>query len=87
MRRTPPFPADHVGSLLRPAALRQAREKRTRGEIDAAAFAPIGHREIEALIARQEAVLKSATDGKLRRACWQPDFHRALDGIDTFLGE
>ena len=88
MGRTPPFRADHVGSLLRPAALREAREKRARGEIDAAALAAIEDREIEALIARQEAVgLKSVTDGEFRRASWQTDFLQALDGIETFLGD
>ena len=75
--RVPPFRADHVGSLLRPAALKEAREKRARGEIDAAALTAIEDREIKALIARQEAVgLKSITDGEYRRASWQTDFLR-----------
>ena len=66
MQRTkPPFRADHVGSLLRPAALRDARAKRERGEIDAAALTAIEDDEIKTLIARQEAVgLKSITDGE-----------------------
>jgi len=88
VQRTPPFRADHVGSLLRPAALRDAREKRARGEIDAAALTGIEDREIKTLIAKQEAVgLKSITDGEYRRASWQTDFLQALDGIETFLGD
>ena len=46
-RSKPPFRADHVGSLLRPAALKEARAKRERGEIDAAALRAIEDREIE----------------------------------------
>jgi 5-methyltetrahydropteroyltriglutamate--homocysteine methyltransferase len=86
--RKPPFRADHVGSLLRPAALKDARAKRERGEIDAAALTEIEDREIKALIARQEAIgLKSITDGEYRRASWQTDFLRELPGIETFLGD
>jgi 5-methyltetrahydropteroyltriglutamate--homocysteine methyltransferase len=87
-RTRPPFRADHVGSLLRPAALKDARAKRERGEIDAAALAAIEDREIAALIAKQEAIgLKSITDGEYRRASWQTDFLRELPGIETFLGD
>jgi 5-methyltetrahydropteroyltriglutamate--homocysteine methyltransferase len=89
MQRTkPPFRADHVGSLLRPAALRDARVKRQRGEISAEALTDIEDREIEKLIAKQEAIgLKSITDGEYRRASWQTDFLQALPGIETFLGD
>jgi 5-methyltetrahydropteroyltriglutamate--homocysteine methyltransferase len=87
-RTKPPFRADHVGSLLRPAALRDARAKRERGEIDAATLTEIEDREIKSLIAKQEAVgLKSITDGEYRRASWQTDFLQALDGIETKLGD
>jgi 5-methyltetrahydropteroyltriglutamate--homocysteine methyltransferase len=87
-RTRPPFRADHVGSLLRPAALKDARAKRERGEIDAAALTEIEDREIEALIAKQEAIgLESITDGEYRRASWQTDFLRELPGIETFLGD
>ena len=59
-RSKPPFRADHVGSLLRTASLKAAREKRARGEIDAEAFKAIEDREIEGVIKKQEAVgLKS----------------------------
>ena len=49
-RTKPPFRADHVGSLLRPAALKQARAKRERGEITAEELKTIEDREIEAVI-------------------------------------
>ena len=88
LRRGPPFRADHVGSLLRPAALKDARAKRAQAEISAEALAEIEDREIRALIARQEAIgLKSITDGEYRRESWQTDFLRALPGIETFLGD
>jgi 5-methyltetrahydropteroyltriglutamate--homocysteine methyltransferase len=86
--RKPPFRADHVGSLLRSAALKDARARRARGEIDAAALTQIEDREIKALIARQEAIgLKSITDGEYRRESWQTDFLRELDGVETVLGD
>ena len=67
-RAKPPFRADHVGSLLRTAPLKAAREKRKRGEIDAAALAEIEDREIEGVIRKQEAAgLKAVTDGECRR--------------------
>jgi 5-methyltetrahydropteroyltriglutamate--homocysteine methyltransferase len=87
-RTTPPFRADHVGSLLRSPALHQARQQRERGEIDAAALRAIEDREIVALIRKQEAAgLKSITDGEYRRASWQTDFLTALDGVEGYYGE
>src|SRR5689334_1833155 len=57
MQRTaPPFRADHVGSLLRTAALKEAREKRKRGELSEQALKEIEDREIEALIRKQEDI-------------------------------
>jgi 5-methyltetrahydropteroyltriglutamate--homocysteine methyltransferase len=56
MRTKPPFRADHVGSLLRPAALKKAREQRAKGAIDASALKAIEDREIERVIKRQEEV-------------------------------
>jgi 5-methyltetrahydropteroyltriglutamate--homocysteine methyltransferase len=77
-----------VGSLLRSAALKDARARHQRGEIEAAALAEIEDREIEALIAKQEAIgLKSITDGEYRRESWQTDFLRELPGVETFLGD
>ena len=87
-RTTPPFRADHVGSLLRSPALHEARQKHERGEIDAAALRAIEDREIFALIRKQEAVgLKSITDGEYRRASWQTDFLTGLDGVEAYRGE
>jgi 5-methyltetrahydropteroyltriglutamate--homocysteine methyltransferase len=89
MQRTkPPFRADHVGSLLRPAALKDARARHERGEIGVDALRAIEDREIAAVIAKQEAAgLKSATDGEFRRASWQTDFLVALDGVEAYQGE
>jgi 5-methyltetrahydropteroyltriglutamate--homocysteine methyltransferase len=84
MRRTkPPFRADHVGSLLRPPALKEARERRAKGEISAAALTDIENREIERVIKKQEEVgLQSATDGEFRRSWWHLDFLWGLDGAE-----
>jgi 5-methyltetrahydropteroyltriglutamate--homocysteine methyltransferase len=89
MQRTkPPFRADHVGSLLRTAALKAAREKRARGEIGAEAFKDIEDREIEGVIRKQEAVgLKSVTDGEYRRISWNTDFLEQLDNVESYEGE
>jgi 5-methyltetrahydropteroyltriglutamate--homocysteine methyltransferase len=89
MQRTkPPFRADHVGSLLRPVALKEARGKRERGEIGADELAAIEDREIAAVIRKQEEVgLKSVTDGEFRRASWQTDFLVGLDGVESYFGE
>ena len=78
-RVKPPFRADHVGSLLRSAALKDARGRRERGEITPEQLRAVEDREIETLIKKQEAVgLKSITDGENRRKSWQTDFIAAL---------
>src|SRR6202011_4499122 len=89
MQRTkPPFRADHVGSLLRPAVLKEARGQRERGEIGADELTAIEDREIAAVIRKQEEVgLKSVTDGEFRRASWQTDFLVGLDGVESYFGE
>jgi 5-methyltetrahydropteroyltriglutamate--homocysteine methyltransferase len=89
MHRTrPPFRADHVGSLLRTAPLKQARAKHEKGEIDSAALKEVEDREVEKIIASQEAVgLKAVTDGEFRRAFWNYDFLGALPGVEAYLGE
>jgi 5-methyltetrahydropteroyltriglutamate--homocysteine methyltransferase len=87
-RTKPPFRADHVGSLLRPAALKQARAKREQGQITAEELKTIEDREIEAVIRKQEeAGLRSVTDGEFRRAFWNYDFLGQLDGVEAYLGE
>jgi len=87
-RSSPPFRADHVGSLLRPPVLKEARARRERGEATADALREIEDREIEKVIGRQEDIgLKAVTDGEFRRAFWNYDFLGALDGVETYLGE
>ena len=87
-RAKPPFRADHVGSLLRTAALKAAREKRARGEITEDAFKIIEDREIDGVIRKQEAVgLKSITDGEYRRISWNTDFLERLDNVESYVGE
>jgi 5-methyltetrahydropteroyltriglutamate--homocysteine methyltransferase len=87
-RSKPPFRADHVGSLLRSAPLKEARARRERKEITAEQLKEIEDREIAALIKKQEAVgLRSITDGEYRRAFWNYDFLGALDGVEAYLGE
>src|SRR5438093_4541400 len=87
-RDKPPFRADHVGSLLRPSALKEARAKSERGEISAEEIAAVEDREIEKVIRKQEQIgLKAVTDGEFRRAFWNYDFLGALDGIEAYLGE
>jgi 5-methyltetrahydropteroyltriglutamate--homocysteine methyltransferase len=89
MQRTkPPFRADHVGSLLRTATLKEAREKRARGEIAPDALQAIEDREIEGVIRKQEGIgLKSVTDGEYRRISWNYDFLENLDGVESYIGE
>jgi methionine synthase II (cobalamin-independent) len=85
-RTTPPFRADHVGSLLRPAALKEARAQFAKREIDAAALKAVEDREIERVIKKQEEVgLQSITDGEFRRSWWHLDFLWGLDGIDKHV--
>jgi 5-methyltetrahydropteroyltriglutamate--homocysteine methyltransferase len=87
-RTRPPFRADHVGSLLRPAALKQAREQRAKGKIEAAALKAVEDREIERIIKRQEEVgLQSITDGEFRRSWWHLDFLWGLDGVEKNIME
>jgi 5-methyltetrahydropteroyltriglutamate--homocysteine methyltransferase len=87
-RTTPPFRADHVGSLLRPAPLKAARAARERGEISSEALKLIEDQEIEKVIRRQQEIgLKAVTDGEFRRAFWNYDFLGALPGVEAYLGE
>src|SRR6202050_3274316 len=82
-RTKPPFRADHVGSLLRPAALKQARDRRAKGKITAAELKAVEDREIKDIIKKQEAAgLQSITDGEFRRSWWHLDFLWGLDGVE-----
>jgi 5-methyltetrahydropteroyltriglutamate--homocysteine methyltransferase len=87
MRSTPPFRADHVGSLLRPQALLTARANFAAGTIDAAELRAIEDDAITRIVAQQEeAGLQSATDGEFRRASWHMDFIYQLGGISKAPG-
>ena len=85
-RKKPPVRADHVRSLLRPAVLKKARERRASGEITPAQLIEIEDREIERVIRKQEeAGLQSITDGEFRRSWWHLDFLWGLDGIEKHV--
>jgi len=78
----PPFRADHVGSLLRPKEVLQARDQFAKGEISAEQLVQIEDEAIREIIRMQgEVGLKSATDGELRRQSWHMDFIYQLGGI------
>jgi 5-methyltetrahydropteroyltriglutamate--homocysteine methyltransferase len=84
-RTRPPFRADHVGSILRTAPLKDARTKHAKGEISAAQLKEVEDREIEKIIKKQEDIgLKLATDGEFRRSWWHFDFFSMLDGVDLY---
>jgi len=77
-----PFRADHVGSLLRPQELKDARAKAASGEITATQLRAIEDRCIRDVVKLQESVgLQSVTDGEFRRAMWHTDFLTGFDGI------
>ncbi len=86
MQRTiPPFRADVVGSLLRPAAIKQARKQFQAGEIDAGQLRAIEDNEIRRVVELQrEAGLQVVTDGEFRRAWWHFDFFEGLDGVEGY---
>ena len=78
----PPFRAEHVGSLLRPQALRDARAAFARHDIDQHALTAAEDRAIAQAIALQERVgLRLATDGEFRRASYHSYFYRQLGDI------
>lgn len=79
---TPPFRADHVGSLLRPPRLIEARTQRATGEISADDLRTIEDDAIRDVVRMQHDVgLRSATDGEFRRTAWHMDFIYRLGGI------
>jgi methionine synthase II (cobalamin-independent) len=81
-RSTPPFRADHVGSLLRPPEILRARDDRTAGRISAAELRALEDDAIREVVRMQEDVgLQSATDGEFRRASWHMDFIYQLGGV------
>ena len=83
-RTTPPFRADHVGSLLRPAALLRAREDAAAGRISADELRAAEDDAIRDAVRMQRDVgLRAVTDGEFRRTSWHMDFIYSLDGIST----
>jgi 5-methyltetrahydropteroyltriglutamate--homocysteine methyltransferase len=81
-RDTPPFRADHVGSLLRPPELLKARDDFAANRIDAQQLRGIEDDAVRDVVKLQkDAGLQSATDGEFRRASWHMDFIYSLDGI------
>jgi 5-methyltetrahydropteroyltriglutamate--homocysteine methyltransferase len=83
-RTKPPFRADHVGSLLRPAPLKDARTKFAKGEISADALKAVEDQEIVKVVNKQAEVgLKLATDGEFRRTWWHFDFFKGLQGVQA----
>lgn len=82
-----PFRANHVGSLLRPPELLQARERRQRGEIDAAQLRAVEDRCIRDVVKMQEDVgMQGITDGEFRRTLWNADFLSQFRGIKVVEG-
>ena len=78
----PPFRADQVGSLLRPAELHEARARARAGAISAAQLKEVEDRCIRAAVARQEALgLRVVTDGEYRRDFWHLDFMAGFEGV------
>ena len=81
-RATPPFRADHVGSLLRPRRLLQARDDHAAGRMSDEELRAVEDDAIRDVVAMQRDVgLQSATDGEFRRASWHMDFIYRLGGV------
>ncbi len=81
-RLKPPFRADHVGSLLRPKELLDARQRFASGEIDRDALALVEDDAVRRVVSLQESLgLRAATDGEFRRTSWHMDFIYQLAGI------
>jgi len=84
----PPFRADHVGSLLRPPELKQARADFKAGTLSRAELKAAEDQAIRRAVALQEAAgLQSVTDGEFRRAFWHVDFLTGFEGISATQGQ
>ncbi len=87
-RTAPPFRADHVGSLLRPTELHEARAKAKRGEMSAEALRALQDKHIREAVAKQESVgMQLVTDGEFRRDWWHIDFIHGFDGVELAAGD
>jgi 5-methyltetrahydropteroyltriglutamate--homocysteine methyltransferase len=81
-RTTPPFRADHVGSLIRPRELRDARQAHLEGRLPAAELGAIEDRLIREVVAMQERVgLQAVTDGEFRRTSFREVLFESMDGF------
>ncbi len=81
-RSVPPFRADHVGSLLRPPELLEARARHHAGELGEEELRHVEDQAIRGAVRKQESIgLESATDGEFRRASWHMDFLTQLGGV------
>ena len=81
-RRDPPFRAEHIGSLLRPRALKDAFRSHAAGDLDDAPFKHIVEGTIvDAIRLQESAGMRSITDGEFRRAAWSSGIIEALDGF------
>ena len=79
---SPPFRAEHIGSLLRPRELKDAFGARAKGELGEDAFRVVLERSIlDAIRLQEDAGLQLITDGEYRRVAWSTGFIRALDGL------
>lgn len=80
-----PFAADQVGSLLRPQALKAARQQYKEGVISREQLRQIENEEIEKIVRKQKDVgLKAITDGEFRRSWWHLDFLENLVGVEGY---
>ncbi|ADM39897.1 5-methyltetrahydropteroyltriglutamate--homocysteine S-methyltransferase [Bacillus spizizenii ATCC 6633 = JCM 2499] len=85
-QRKAPFRADHVGSLLRSAPVKEARQKKAAGEITADQLRDIENQEITRIVEKQKEIgLDVVTDGEFRRSWWHYDFLEGLDGVEAFI--
>ena len=82
MTAAPPFRAEHVGSLLRPPELREARARASAGAITSAELRRVEDRLVRTAVAKQESLgLRAVTDGEYRRDFWHLDFLGRLEGV------
>jgi 5-methyltetrahydropteroyltriglutamate--homocysteine methyltransferase len=82
-RTKPPYRADHVGSILRSSAIKDARARHAKGAMTDAELKTVEDREIDKIVKKQEEVgLQLATDGEYRRSWWHLDFYWGLTGCE-----
>jgi 5-methyltetrahydropteroyltriglutamate--homocysteine methyltransferase len=83
-----PFRADHVGSLLRPERIHQARKDFQAGNLTAEELYTIETEEITKVVDKQiEVGLQAVTDGEFRRRFWHTDFLEHLNGVEGYVPE